>query len=402
MNEKEHWKDRLIAKAEAISDGFDVAKAYGAHIANWVLFFCLVANLVEMISPEFQAFAGMAIVGVQSISLDVAGFGLTAMAASARRRGDRNSAIKADVMGWTLISVMAITVGMVTLAAFKHEWAEGIEKANQVLMFVRVIVTVFYGHIVHQIREAGTAHENRLAELETQISDLQKQISDKQQEASQAQKRIADSQKALSDLQIQLNTAQESARIEVESLRGKLEIKGREVEMMQTDQAGVIDIRRELNTVKFQAQDLQAQLEAKQQTLKNEQLMVSNLRREVERLQQNEATMRIAEAQLSTQIEALRRKNEAKTEAKNESPKQSSEAKKRSSETPAAPGVLRLPSNADRAAKKAEALRLIDEEHMTTYKAAEITNIPAGTIQRWLSERKNTTQGQVSDEAREA
>lgn len=401
-----HWKDRLIAKAEAISDGFDVAKAYGAHIANWVLFFCLVANLIEMISPAFQAFAGMTIVGVQSISLDVAGFGLTAMAASARRRGDRSSAIKADVMGWTLISVMAITVGMVTLAAFKHEWAEGIEHANQVLMFVRVIVTVFYGHIVHQIREASDAHENRLAELETQVSNLQKQLRDKEQEIASAQGQLSTGQKNASGLQQQLEDEKEkasslqhkfdlaqqrlasleteleagngdtaslyrdlnAAKMEAEILRGKLDLKTREIEAMSSDQAGILDIRRELNTVKFQASDLQAQLEAKQQALKNEQLLVANLRREVERLSKNEA-----------KLGASRRENEAKNEAKHHASSNKNEA---------AANVINLNSAfASKKALLAEVYRLADEEKLSSYEIEARINKPAKTIQRWLRDR---------------
>lgn len=434
--EETHWKDRLIARAEAISDAFDVAKAYGAHIANWVLFFCLIANLIEMVSPAFQAMAGMVIVGIQSIMLDIAGFGLTAMAASARRRGDNKSALKADIMGWTLISVMAITVTLITLAAFWKDWAPTIEQADNWLILTRIIVTVFYGHLVHQIREEGAAHENRLAELETAISDLQSQLHGKEQEVSNAQGQLSGVQKTFSGLQQQLEEEKEkvagllhklelvqqrassleteletghgdtaslhrdlnAARMEADILRGKLDLKSREVEEMSRDQAGIISLRRELNSAKVQSEDLQIQLEAKQQALKNEQLLVANLRQEVERFQQNEAKMRMAEARFGDSSEAPRRKNEAKSEAV----KHTTEAPKRSTEAPTNPGLLRLPSNADRAAKKAEALRLIDEEHMTTYKAAEITSVPAGTIQRWLSERKNSASVPVSGEAREA
>lgn len=431
--QERHWKDRAIAAAEAISDAFDVAKAYGAHIANWVLFFCLVANLVEMVSPGFEALAGLVIVGVQSISLDIAGFGLTAMAASAKRRGDEKSAKKANFMGWMLISVMAITVGLITVAAFKKEWASEIQQANQVLMFIRVIVTVFYGHIVHQLREESSSHENRLAELETEVSTLQKQIKTKEQEVSTTQGQLSGVQKTVSALQQQLadekdkasgmqhklDLAQQkvsslelelesgqgdtaslhrelnTAKLEAESLRGRLDAKTREVESMQSDQTQVVTMRRDLNTARLAVEDLQAQLNAKtrevkemesgqavvitlrrdlgtaqaraeelhsqlgtkQQALKNEQLLVANLRREVEQLQQNEA-----------KNEALRQRGEAKNEA---------DAK-----------VINF-SGAFASKKEllAEVYRLADVEKLSTYDIEKRVNKPAKTIQRWLRDR---------------
>ncbi len=321
----EHWRDRAIAAAETISDGFDVAKAYGAHIANWVLFFCLVANLIEMVSPAFRSWAGMVIVGIQSITLDVAGFGLTAMAASARRRGDTKSARKADIMGWTLISVMAVTVSLITLAAFDTNLAEFVNEADNALMLIRVIVTVFYGHIVHQLREASTAHETRLAELETLVPQLQQQLTTQEQEIATVQGQLAGAQKHVADIQRQLEDEKENgasirhkldvaqqhvssleaeleaghgdtaglrrelnaAHAEVESLRGRLDAKQRELDVMAADQAGIIALRRDLNTARVRAEELHMELEARQQALKNEQALVASLRREVERFQQS-------------------------------------------------------------------------------------------------------------------
>lgn len=326
-----HWRDRAITAFESISDAFDVFKAFGAHVANWVLFLCLVANLIEMVSPAFQALAGLPIVGVQSISLDIAGFGLTAMAASAKRRGDNKSANKANAMGWTLISVMAITVGLITLAAFKSDWADGIQHANQVLMFVRVIVTVFYGHIVHQLREEGTAHENRLAALEAEADRLKKQLKDKEQEVSSVQSRMSSVQQRVSSLEVELDTANREVstlkfkldtanqqvstlenelstgqgdtaelhrelnrvKIDAEALRGRLEAKTREVEAMQADQAGVIELRRELNATKLNAEDIRAQLIAEQRT-------VSSLRRELAGVQSQVSSRKASGVQVDS------------------------------------------------------------------------------------------------------
>lgn len=118
-------------------------------------------------------------------------------------------------------------------------------------------------------------------------------------------------------------------------------------------------------------------------------------------------------ASLRQESEAAKRKNEAPKHlgeallsAQSEGPKRSSEAEKRSTgalkRSSEAVPLLRLPSNTDRAAQKAEALRLIDQEQLSTYKAAERTGIPSGTIQRWLSERAKAEEARRSTEAREA
>lgn len=400
--QEKHWRDRAITAAEVISDAFDVAKAYGAHVANWVLWFCLLANLIEMVSAAFEAFAGMAIVGIQSISLDVAGFGLTAMAASAKRRGDEKSAKKANAMGWTLITVMAITVGLITLAALHNEWASTIHQIEQGLMFVRVIVTVFYGHIVHELRTEGTAHENHLKDLETAVSTLQQQLRDKEQNISAIQEQLTGAHKTVSNLQQQLadekdivsgmqhklNLAQQhmasmeqelesgqgdtaslhrelnAAKLEAESLRGRLNAKMHEVEEMESSQAAVVTLRRDLITAQTRAGDLQVQLEAKQQALKSEQQLVANLRRDVERLQKNEA---------------LRQRGEAKNEARSHASSAKNEADAK---------VINF--NGAFTSKKellAEVYRLADVEKLSTYEIERRVSKPAKTIQRWLRDR---------------
>lgn len=278
MAQQAHWRDRAISASESISDTFDVFKAYGAHLANWVLFLCLIANLIEMVSPGFEAFAGLIIVGVQSISLDIAGFGLTAMAASAKRRGDEKSASKANAMGWTLISVMSITVGLITLAAFKPEWASGIELANQGLMFVRVIVTVFYGHIVHKLREQHTEHDSRVSSLEAEVSSLKGQLSTKEQEVSSVQSQVSSLQKALSSVQLRLDEKVDT----LSSVQHKLDTAQQRVISLEAElesgQGGAVALRRELNTAKLDAEGLRIRLDT-------EQKLVSSLRRELSNVQ---------------------------------------------------------------------------------------------------------------------
>src|SRR5579862_1251160 len=100
-----HWRDRAIHAAERISDGFEVAKAWGARIAEWILFFCLVGNIIEIfpMPHDFAQTFGNIVLGVQVVTLDIAGFGLATMGDHARRRGDERAAKQASTMGWSLI-----------------------------------------------------------------------------------------------------------------------------------------------------------------------------------------------------------------------------------------------------------------------------------------------------------
>lgn len=275
-----HWKDRAISKAEVISDGFEVAKAYGAHLANWILFFCLIANILEMFQLPFVVALGNAVLGIQSVTLDVAGFGLATMATHAKSRGDKSAAWKAGGMGWALIIIMMITVALVAISIIFPNTSATIDMIEKGLILVRIVATVLYGHVVHSVRHASNAYDHRLSQLQQDVSNLQTQLASKQQEAVTAQK-------SLSSLQVQFSSEQEKARLEIETLRGKLEVNAQEIKLMASDQAGVITLRRDLNATKIQAEELQSQLDAKQQVLKNEQLLTANLRREVERFQQN-------------------------------------------------------------------------------------------------------------------
>ena len=124
---------------------------------------------------------------------------------------------------------------------------------------------------------------------------------------------------------------------------------------------------------------------------------------------QNEALTRfvqVTEAKLADQIEAPRRSSEAPTTSRGEAPRRSTEASTEphlaAAPKPSGPSLLRLPANNDRTAQKAEVFRLIDEAHLSTYKVAEMTNVPAGAIQRWLSERAQARKAALSQETGQA
>lgn len=332
MNAQVHWRDRAITASECISDGFEVLKAYGARIAEWILFFCLIANIIEIFPlPEpFASVFGNLVLGIQSVTLDIAGFGLASMGDHARRRGDVHAARKAGGMGWTLICVMILTVSLVTLSIIVPATKPTVDIIEKVLILARVIVTVIYGHVVHSLRNAGEEFDNRVSTLQKEVDTLQQQLQAKQKEVDSGQVRLSTVQTQVSTLEDELDTARRdlstvqrkldteqqrvssleqeldtgqgdtaglrrelsAAAIELESLRGRLAAKTREVEEMQVDLSSVVSLRRELNTAQVASQELQAQLDTKareldivQSMLSSEQQLVSSLKKQLSSVQ---------------------------------------------------------------------------------------------------------------------
>lgn len=332
-----HWRDRAIEASEAISDGFEVLKAYGARIAEWVLFFCLVANILEIFPlPEpFASVFGNIVLGIQSVTLDIAGFGLASMGDHARRREDLAAARKAGTMGWTLIGVMILTVSLVTLAIIVPGTKPTVDIIEKVLILVRVIVTVLYGHIVHSLRNAGTEFDNRVQALERDLSGVQAQLEAKQQEVSSVQSQLSSVQRALSILREELDTAKQevssgqrrleaeqqrassleeelltgqgdtgqvrrdlaAVKLEAEGLQMRLSAKVREVAEMQADLSNVVNLRREANAAQLASEELRRQLDGKgreletvQSHLSTEQRTVSSLRRELSSVQSSQVS----------------------------------------------------------------------------------------------------------------
>ena len=44
-----HWKSAALKNAEVITDAWEVAKAYASPAAEWVLFLCMIANIITML-----------------------------------------------------------------------------------------------------------------------------------------------------------------------------------------------------------------------------------------------------------------------------------------------------------------------------------------------------------------
>ena len=91
-----HWKEAALAKSEGISDAWDVTKVYAGRLAEWVLFGCMITNIVEVVMTVPPVVAN-AVLAVQAVTLDIAGFGLASMASEARRQGNAQAAKQAQV-----------------------------------------------------------------------------------------------------------------------------------------------------------------------------------------------------------------------------------------------------------------------------------------------------------------
>ncbi len=306
MTQQTHWRDRAIEASEAISDGIEVLKAYGARVAEWILFFCLIANIIELFPlPEpFASVFGNIVLGIQAVTLDIAGFGLATMGDHARRRGDAHAARKASTMGWTLISLMMVTVGLVTLTLIVPATKPTIDTIEKALVLARVIVTVLYGHIVHSLRNAGVEYDNRVLTLEQTVSTVQAQVQAKEHEVSSVQSTLSSVQSALSSEQAKVSTLQaqlDSTQQELEMVRGQVDT-GQQwqasrvssfQEQLATEQATSGTLRRHLHTVSLEVEDLRGQLEEKQHTLESVQSALSSEQAKVSTLQHHLSRVRV-------------------------------------------------------------------------------------------------------------
>lgn len=163
-----HWKNQAMIHAEAITDAWEVTKSYAARLAEWVLFVCMILNIVEIL-PDVGLPESVSniVLAVQAVTLDVAGFGLTSMADHAKALGDEAAARKGHRTGWFLIGLMITTLLLVSTGLLWPAVKQYTDPAEKVLILARVIMTVVYSHVVHSLR-----HSTQAASAEVQPSAL--------------------------------------------------------------------------------------------------------------------------------------------------------------------------------------------------------------------------------------
>ena len=184
----QHWKDSAIERSASITDAWEVSKIYAGRFADWILFFCMVANIIAILpGVNLLPLITNTVLGIQIVTLDIAGFGLASMAKNARRHGAKGTATAGTVTAWTLISIMMLTLLLFTLGFMVPTLKPAMDIAEKILILVRIVMIVLYGHVVHNLREvADDQPAPRVVNiLQEQINTQRDQLLQIQQQHSQ-------------------------------------------------------------------------------------------------------------------------------------------------------------------------------------------------------------------------
>jgi hypothetical protein len=151
-----HWKDAALAKAEAITDAWEVVKAYAGRAAEWVLFVCMIINIVQMLPGVAVArWVLNLVLGVQVVMLDIGGLSLSTMSAHARALGDVKAAKRAGTTSAFLIGLMIVTLLLVSIGLLFPIAKPYTDLAEKGLILIRVVMTVVYSHVIHSLRSTN-------------------------------------------------------------------------------------------------------------------------------------------------------------------------------------------------------------------------------------------------------
>jgi hypothetical protein len=161
------WREAALARSEIITDAWEVTKTYAGRIAEWVLFVCMVMNIIEILVTLPSALSNI-VLGTQVVMLDVGGFSLASMGDQARQQGDERAARRASVTGNFLIGVTIVTLLLVTLGLLFPPVKEYTDMAEKGLILVRVVMTVIYAHVIHSLRRADMQRQH----AQTQVDEL--------------------------------------------------------------------------------------------------------------------------------------------------------------------------------------------------------------------------------------
>lgn len=190
------WQEQAIAKSEIITDAWEVTKTYAGRLAEWVLFGCMVCNIIEIL-PGVSLWPVLtnSVLGVQVVMLDVGGFSLASMAEQARERGDERAARRAALTGWVLIGIMIVTLLLVTVGLLWPVTRPITDGAEKALILLRVIMTVIYGHVIHRLRRASLAAQA----AQTQVEAVAERIEHLNGICAELQVRLSESERRVSE-----------------------------------------------------------------------------------------------------------------------------------------------------------------------------------------------------------
>jgi len=165
-----------MAKSEIITDAWEVTKTYAGRIAEWVLFGCMVMNIIEIL-PGVSLWPAISniVLGTQVVMLDVGGFSLASMGDHARQQGDERAAHRASVTGGFLIGIMILTLLLVSIGILWAPAKRYTDIAEKGLILVRVVMTVIYGHVIHSLRRATANAQPTQSQVEALTQQLTQQ-----------------------------------------------------------------------------------------------------------------------------------------------------------------------------------------------------------------------------------
>lgn len=153
---KQHWRDKAVNQSAVVSDLWDVFQAWAGHFTHWILFFCMIENIISML-PD-MTIAGWitnTVLGVQVIALDIGGLSLATLAKYAKEQGHEEEAKQAGRTSKFLIVMMMVTLVLVGAGVIYPIVKPYTDDAEKVLILVRILMTVWYGHILHALRSAN-------------------------------------------------------------------------------------------------------------------------------------------------------------------------------------------------------------------------------------------------------
>src|SRR6266487_5573301 len=176
---QQSWRDRAIERSEGITDAWEVTKTYAGRIAEWVLFLCMIMNIVEVL-VTLPSWLSSTIMGIQVVMLDVGGFSLASMADQARENGDEQAANRGRATGYLLIAIMIVTLLLVSVGLLWPHLRDVTGGAEKGLILLRVVMTVVYGHVLHSLRAraGGALSPIQVVSLEQRMQEQVAQMSE--------------------------------------------------------------------------------------------------------------------------------------------------------------------------------------------------------------------------------
>lgn len=161
------WRDRAIERSRVLTDAFEVGLTWAGGLADWILFLCLVCNIVEVLAHLAGSAFSNIVMGTQSVLLDIGGFALLTMAVHAHQRAAKRTRNSAAFVGTLLMLVTLATVVLMTVGNLWPKAADQVQGINQGLILARIGMTIVYECTIHLLRHAEQ-HERQVTAAQVQ------------------------------------------------------------------------------------------------------------------------------------------------------------------------------------------------------------------------------------------